>query len=109
MAPLTSSQAIISQVGLILGIMKIRIDVGGELTYHRPRILEATMASSAIERAQSNGSGWIQSAYDGIQMSLDLINEKRIKVVVNGGAMNPKGLAEKIHDMVKSYIPSSSK
>ncbi|KAM0254564.1 hypothetical protein ACHAQJ_006672 [Trichoderma viride] len=69
---------------------------------------EATMASSAVERAQSNGSGWIQSAFDGIQMSLDLINEKRIKVVVNGGAMNPKGLAEKIHEMVKSLIPSSS-
>jgi hypothetical protein len=65
------------------------------------------MASSAIERAQSNGSGWIPSAFDGIQMSLDLINEKRIKVVVNGGAMNPKGLAEKVHDMVKSFIPSS--
>nr|UWK20121.1 duf1446 domain containing protein [Trichoderma polysporum] len=64
-------------------------------------LAEATMASSAIERAQSNGPGWIQSAYEGIQMSLDLINEKRIKVVVNGGAMNPKGLAEKIHDMIK--------
>lgn len=65
------------------------------------------MASSAIERAQSNGPGWIKSAFDGIQMSLNLINEKRIKIVVNGGAMNPKGLAEKLHDMVKSLLPSS--
>lgn len=58
------------------------------------------MASSAIQRSQSNGPGWIRSAFDGIQLSLDLINEKRIKVVVNGGAMNPKGLAEEIHEMV---------
>ncbi|KAH8128822.1 hypothetical protein ACSS6W_002218 [Trichoderma asperelloides] len=64
-------------------------------------LAEATMARSAIERAQSNGPGWIKSAFDGIQMSLDLINEKRIKIVVNGGAMNPKGLAEKLHGMIK--------
>nr|UWK21970.1 DUF1446 domain-containing protein [Trichoderma protrudens] len=64
-------------------------------------LAEATMASSAMQRAQSTGSGWIQSALDGIQMSLDLINEKRIKIVVNGGAMNPKGLAEKIHGMIQ--------
>nr|UWK20055.1 duf1446 domain containing protein [Trichoderma albolutescens] len=63
-------------------------------------LAEASMASSAIQRAQSNDSGWIPSAFDGINLSLDLINEKRIKVVVNGGAMNPKGLAEKIHDMI---------
>lgn len=58
------------------------------------------MAGSAMQRA-SNGAGWIRSALEGIQLSLDLINEKRIKVVLNGGAMNPKGLAEKIHEMVK--------
>lgn len=61
------------------------------------------MAGSAIQRAQSNGPGWIQTAFDGIQLSLDLINEKRIKVVVNGGAMNPKGLAERIHEMVNVF------
>nr|UWK20151.1 duf1446 domain containing protein [Trichoderma cf. fertile] len=65
-------------------------------------LAEASMAGSAIQRAQSKGPGWIQSAFDGIQLSLDLINEKRIKVVVNGGAMNPKGLAEKIHEMIQS-------
>lgn len=58
------------------------------------------MAGSAMQRA-SNGAGWIRSALEGIQLSLDLINEKQIKVVLNGGAMNPKGLAEKIHEMVK--------
>lgn len=65
------------------------------------------MASSAIERTQSTGPGWIKSAFDGIQMSLDLINEKRIKIVVNGGAMNPKGLAEKVQDAVRSFTPES--
>nr|UYO77204.1 duf1446 domain-containing protein [Trichoderma crystalligenum] len=63
-------------------------------------LAEATMASSAVQRAQSNGPGWIQTALDGIQQSLDMINEKRIKIVINGGAMNPKGLAEKVHEMI---------
>nr|UWK20192.1 du1446 domain containing protein [Trichoderma psychrophilum] len=63
-------------------------------------LAEATMASSAVQRAQSNGPGWIQTALDGIQLSLDIINEKRIKIVINGGAMNPKGLAERVHAMI---------
>ena len=33
-------------------------------------------------------------------MSVDIINEKRIKLVVNGGCLNPKGLAEKTHELV---------
>ncbi|QYS95432.1 DUF1446 domain protein [Trichoderma simmonsii] len=64
-------------------------------------LAEVSMAGSAMQRS-SNGAGWIRSALEGIQLSLDLINEKRIKVVLNGGAMNPKGLAEKIHEMVHS-------
>ncbi|RFU79682.1 duf1446 domain-containing protein [Trichoderma arundinaceum] len=71
-------------------------------------LAEATMASSAIQRAQSKGSGWIQSALDGIQMSLDLINEKRIKIVLNGGAMNPKGLAEKVREMSLAHLDAAN-
>ena len=41
------------------------------------------------------------TCWDGIEMSLDLINEKRIKLVVNGGCLNPKGLAEKTHELVR--------
>jgi hypothetical protein len=33
-------------------------------------------------------------------MSVDIINEKRIKLVVNGGCLNPRGLAEKTHELV---------
>ena len=33
-------------------------------------------------------------------MSVDLVNEKRIKVVLNGGCLNPRGLAEKTHELV---------
>lgn len=42
------------------------------------------------------------TCWDGIEKSIDLINEKRIKVVLNGGALNPKGLALKTHELVAS-------
>lgn len=42
------------------------------------------------------------TCWDGIEKSIDLIKEKRIKVVLNGGALNPKGLAQKTHELVSS-------
>ncbi|EPS37536.1 hypothetical protein H072_8753 [Dactylellina haptotyla CBS 200.50] len=45
--------------------------------------------------------GWEQTAWDGIEQSIDIINEKRIKIIINGGAHNPKGLAEKTAELVR--------
>lgn len=58
------------------------------------------MADNAEAAAASEKPGWIQSAYDGLEMSLDLINEKRIKVIVNGGCLDPRGLAKEVEKMV---------
>jgi len=44
--------------------------------------------------------GWEQTAWDGIEQTVDLLEQKKIKVIVNGGAQNPKGLAEKVHALV---------
>ena len=35
-------------------------------------------------------------------MSAELLAEKKIKVVINGGSLNPKGLALKVHEFVRS-------
>lgn len=55
--------------------------------------------------AMRNGTkiGYEQTALDGLTLSLDIINEKRIKVIINGGALNPKALAEKTVEMVGPY------
>ncbi|PKS08563.1 hypothetical protein jhhlp_004949 [Lomentospora prolificans] len=45
--------------------------------------------------------GWAPTALDGIQQTLEIANEKRIKIVINGGALNPKGLGEKTHELAK--------
>ncbi|CAG9953592.1 unnamed protein product [Clonostachys rosea f. rosea IK726] len=60
-------------------------------------LAEANLAESTLKNAPH---AWVNTAYEGIKMSLDVINEKRIKVIVNGGALDPKGLAEEINKLV---------
>jgi hypothetical protein len=43
------------------------------------------------------------TAWDGLQQTVELANEKRIKIVINGGGLNPKGLAEKTNELVCSH------
>ncbi len=58
------------------------------------------MADHAL--APADRPGWIPTAMQGITMSLDLINERRIKVIVNGGCTDPRGMAQTIDEMVRS-------
>jgi hypothetical protein len=44
--------------------------------------------------------GWEETAWDGIKVSIDVLAERKIKVVINGGALNPAGLANKVHELV---------
>lgn len=66
---------------------------------------EATLGGDALKRTDQSHPGWVPTALAGIEISLDVVNEKRIKIVVNGGSLNPKGLAEKVHSMVRSDSP----
>lgn len=62
-------------------------------------LAEANLASNAEAYAKGEHPGYVLSAYNGLRLSLEAINEKRIKVVINGGGLNPKGLAEATHKM----------
>lgn len=53
--------------------------------------------------------GWEQTAWDGIEQTVDLLEQKRIKVIVNGGAQNPKGLAHKVHELVRLGFASRTR
>lgn len=59
------------------------------------------MAEHAEAVARDAHPGWAATAWDGLQQSVDLLDERRIKVVINGGSLNPKGLAEKTLDLVR--------
>ena len=61
---------------------------------------ELNIAENAEAVALGKHDGWEPTAWDGIQQSVDLIAKKRIKVIINGGALNPRGLAEKCKKLV---------
>ncbi|KAF2713517.1 DUF1446-domain-containing protein [Pleomassaria siparia CBS 279.74] len=70
-------------------------------------LAEVNIAENAEAYAKGQHPGWEETAWDGIQQTLDILNEKRIRVIVNGGAQNPKGLAEKIQQLARenhSYV-----
>ncbi|QLI74683.1 uncharacterized protein G6M90_00g111520 [Metarhizium brunneum] len=64
-------------------------------------LAEVNIAQNAEAFASGSHPGYEMSALEGLEKTLDVINDKRIKVAINGGALNPKGLAEKIAMMVQ--------
>ncbi|OAL35130.1 hypothetical protein AYO20_05607 [Fonsecaea nubica] len=44
--------------------------------------------------------GWEPTCWDGFMQTIDLIAQKELKVIVNGGALNPGGLAAKVQQLV---------
>ena len=58
-------------------------------------IEEFNLAKDVEDYKTGKNPGYIPSAWDGLQQTIKLANEKRIKIVINGGGLNPKGLAEK--------------
>ncbi|KAK3071673.1 hypothetical protein LTR53_008213 [Teratosphaeriaceae sp. CCFEE 6253] len=58
-------------------------------------LAEINLGNDAEAFAAGKHDGWIPTAWDGLCQTVELAAEKRIKIVINGGALNPKGLAEK--------------
>lgn len=63
-------------------------------------LAEMNLAENAEKMAAGKHDGWEPTAWDGLEQTLDVLNEKRIKVVFNGGALNPGGLAKKCQKLV---------
>lgn len=45
--------------------------------------------------------GFEKHAYEAIKGSLDVLDAKKIKVILNGGNLNPKLLAERVQELVR--------
>lgn len=58
------------------------------------------MAENAEAYRAGKHPGYVTTAFEGLDKSLELIAEKGTKVVINGGALNPEGLARKVDEMV---------
>ncbi|KAK2796357.1 hypothetical protein FQN51_009447 [Onygenales sp. PD_10] len=65
-------------------------------------LAEMNLAEHAEAMAAGQHPGFDPFAWDGIQQSIDAIWERRIKVIINGGALNPKGLAEETQKLIHS-------
>ncbi|KAJ6007262.1 hypothetical protein N7540_011238 [Penicillium herquei] len=59
-------------------------------------LAEVNLANNAEAYRAGNHSGYEASAWDGLKDTMDLIAERGIRVVINGGALNPRGLAVKV-------------
>ena len=58
-------------------------------------LAEMNLAENAQKMAVGQHDGWEPTAWDGLEQTLDVIKEKGIRIIINGGALNPKGLAQK--------------
>ena len=66
---------------------------------------EVNLAENAEAMAAGKHEGFEPTAWDGLQQTIGVLSSKRIKVIINGGALNPMGLAKKCYDLV-SYMAS---
>ncbi|MCJ1395916.1 hypothetical protein MMC18_008802 [Xylographa bjoerkii] len=62
-------------------------------------LAEMNLAQNAEAMRTGSHPGYEPTALEGLTLSLDVIYEKRIKVIINGGALNPKALAGKTLQM----------
>lgn len=64
-------------------------------------LAEMNLAEDADAYRAGKHPGWVSTAWEGIRDSIDVLAEKDIKVIINGGCLNPKGLAKKVAELVE--------
>jgi hypothetical protein len=65
---------------------------------------EMNLAEHAEAMASGQHKGYDPYAFDGIQQTINVLWQKRIKVILNAGALNPKGLSREIQELVRFEI-----
>lgn len=63
-------------------------------------IAEANLAWNASSYRAGQHPGYEPTAKDGLWRTLPVLHDKRIKVIINGGSLNPRGLAEEVDQEV---------
>ena len=66
--------------------------------------IEMNLAENAETFKARQHPGNMQSAWEGLCESIDMITERGIKVVINGGSINPSGLATKVSESGRIYL-----
>ncbi|OOQ89766.1 DUF1446 domain-containing protein [Penicillium brasilianum] len=63
-------------------------------------LAEVNLANNATAWRKGKHPGYEVTAWEGLQQTIDVIAQKSIRVVINGGALDPKALALKVQDLV---------
>ncbi|KAJ5933557.1 hypothetical protein N7454_005886 [Penicillium verhagenii] len=58
-------------------------------------LAEVNLANNALTWRSGKHPGYEETAWEGLRQTIDVIAEKGIRVVINGGALDPKALAMK--------------
>lgn len=62
------------------------------------------LAENAEAMNAGTHPGYEATALEGLTLSLEVLNQKRIKVAINGGALNSQGLAQEVQKMVRQEV-----
>ncbi|KAL4754595.1 hypothetical protein BDW72DRAFT_114779 [Aspergillus terricola var. indicus] len=64
-------------------------------------LAEVNLANNAEAWRAGKHPGYEETAWEGLQQTIGVIAEKGIKVVINGGALDPKALALKVQGLIR--------
>ncbi|KAL2356346.1 hypothetical protein BJ546DRAFT_970711 [Cryomyces antarcticus] len=64
-------------------------------------LAEMNMAENAEAYKAGKVPGYETTAWEAIKESIDVVAAKGIKIIINGGSLNPKGLAKRVAALVK--------
>jgi hypothetical protein len=56
-----------------------------------------------VTRRAGKHDGWEETAWLGLEMSVEELAKRKVKVVINGGCLNPAGLAAKVANLVCKF------
>ena len=63
---------------------------------------EVNLANNAQAWRAGKHPGYEETAWEGLQQTIDVIAQKGIRVAINGGALDPKALAQKVATLVSN-------
>ncbi|KAK5462942.1 hypothetical protein LTS15_002654 [Exophiala xenobiotica] len=63
-------------------------------------LAENNIAQEAAAMDAGTGEGFKKNAWEGLQLTMDVIAEKRIKVVINGGGIGAENMAKRCQDLI---------
>lgn len=66
-------------------------------------LAENNIAQEATAMEAGTGEGFKKNAWEALQLSMDAIAERSIKVIINGGGLGPKNMARRCQELIDKH------